>query len=47
MKNKLGSALLALIGFTIIYDLLRLSCNKLLYKLNAKYKWSDKYLKVK
>lgn len=45
--SALPTALLALIGFTIIYDILRLSCNKLLYKLNAKYKWSDKYLKVK
>ena len=43
----LPTAILALICFTLLFDLLcSLGC-KLLYKLNDKHKWSEKFLRIK
>lgn len=44
--RSLPTALLAIIGFTVFFDLLRINGCKLMRKLNEKYKWSEKYLKI-
>lgn len=45
--KALPTALLALLAFTGIFDLLRVQGNKLLAKLDEKHQWSKKILKVK
>lgn len=44
--RSLPTALLAIIGFTVIFDVLRINGCKLMRKLNEKHKWSEKYLKI-
>lgn len=44
--HALPTALLAIIGFTVIFDVLRINGCKLMRKLNEKHKWSEKYLKI-
>lgn len=45
--SALPTAILALIFFTIAFDVLRINSYKLLLKLNKKYGWSEKYLNFK
>lgn len=45
--RALPTALLALVGFTVIFDILRVQGGKLLHKLNEKYRWSERFLKIK
>lgn len=45
--HALPTALMAILGFTIIFDFLRINGCKLLRKLSEKHKWSEKYLKIK
>ena len=45
--RALPTALIALIGFTVFFELLRINGNKLLRKLNEKHQWSEKFLKIK
>lgn len=45
--RALPTALLALIGFSVIFELLRINGNKLLRKLNEKHRWSERFLKFK
>ena len=45
--KALPTALIALLAFTGLFDLLRLNGNKLLAKLDEKHQWSKKYLKIK
>lgn len=45
--RALPTALIALFGFTVFFDVIHNQGVKLLNKLNAKHHWSDKYLKLK
>lgn len=45
--KALPTALAALLAFTALFDLFRISGNKILHKLDEKHKWSEKYLKIK
>lgn len=45
--KALPTALLAIIGFTVIFDLIRINGCKLMRKLNAKHHWSERFLKIR
>ena len=45
--KALPTALLAVVGFTIIFDLIRTNLCKLMRKLDSTHHWSEKYLKFK
>lgn len=45
--RALPTALIALLAFSLFFEILRVNCAKLLSKLNKKHGWSEKYLHFK